>query len=60
MWIDTIVEETRKIREEHASRFNYDLAAIYRDLKEQESKCGREVVSLPAKPPLQIVQRKSG
>ncbi|GEM_PF-774906 len=47
MWIDKIVEETRKAREEHAARFNYDLEAIYRDLKEEEKKSGRRVISLP-------------
>jgi hypothetical protein len=47
MWRDTIVDETRKAREEYAARFNYDLEAIYNDLKEKEEKCEREVVSLP-------------
>ena len=37
MWIDPIVEETRRIRDEHASRFNYDLAAICADLKRFEA-----------------------
>jgi len=30
---DPIVEEVRRIREEHAARFNYDVDAIYNDLK---------------------------
>lgn len=47
MWRDTIVDETRKAREEYAAKFNYDLEAIYRDLKEKEEKSEREVVSLP-------------
>jgi hypothetical protein len=34
MWKDPIVEEVRRIREEHAARFGYDLKAIYEDLKE--------------------------
>lgn len=37
MWIDPIVEETRRIRDEHARRFNYDLAAICADLKRFEA-----------------------
>ena len=45
MWEDPIVEEVRKVREAHAARFNYDLQAIYHDLKEQESKSGRAFVS---------------
>ena len=33
MWEDPIVEEVRKARDAHAAKFNYDLQAIYRDLK---------------------------
>ena len=51
MWKDPIVEEIRKIREEHAARFNHDLDAIYRDLKEQEKRNQRKVVTLPPKRP---------
>ena len=37
---DPIVEEVRKVRDEHAAQFNYDLDAIYADMKriERESK----------------------
>ena len=49
MWQDPVVEEVRAIRDAYAKRFNYDLEAIYRDLKEQEVKSGREVVSFPPK-----------
>jgi len=49
MWKDPIVEEVRKIREEHAARFGYDLKAIYDDLKETERRSGRKIVSLPPK-----------
>jgi len=59
MWIDRIVEETRKTREEHAAKFNYDLEAIYRDLKEEERKSSRKIVSLPAKQPARGAQTKS-
>ncbi|HJX27204.1 MAG TPA: hypothetical protein VJ885_04780 [Thermoanaerobaculia bacterium] len=51
MWNDPIVEEVRKVREEHAARFDYDLERIFQDLKEQEKKSGRKVVSLPPKRP---------
>ncbi len=37
MWIDPIVEETRRIRDEHARQFSYDLAAICDDLKRFET-----------------------
>ncbi len=33
---DPIVEEVRRIRQQYAARFNYDLAAIFRDLKERQ------------------------
>jgi uncharacterized coiled-coil DUF342 family protein len=46
---DEIVEEVRKYREQHASKFNFDLKEICRDLKEKEKKYGNRVVSLPAK-----------
>ena len=36
MWKDSIVEETRRMKNEYASKFNYDLQAIYQDLKELE------------------------
>ena len=45
MWEDPIVEEVRKVREAHAAQFNFELRAIYRDLKEQERKSGKAFVS---------------
>lgn len=42
---DPIVDEVRKVRDAHAARFNYDLDAIFRDLKEQERNSGRKFVS---------------
>ena len=44
---DPIVEEVRRIREEHAARFNYDLTAIAADLRRLQESEGREVVTLP-------------
>jgi hypothetical protein len=44
-WSDPIVDEVRRVRDEYAARFNYDLRAIYRDLKEQEKRSGRRFVS---------------
>lgn len=49
MWKDPVVEEVRAIRDEYASHFDYDIEAICRDLKEQEARGGREVVTLPPK-----------
>jgi hypothetical protein len=49
MWIDEIVEEVRAIRDTHAARFDYDLDAIYQDLKTQEQHSQRRIVNLPPK-----------
>lgn len=46
-WSDAIVDEVRRAREAYATRFNYDLQAIYRDLKDQEKRSGRKVVPPP-------------
>lgn len=45
MWRDTIIEEIRKGREEHAAQFNYDIRAIMESLKEEERQSGRNVIS---------------
>jgi hypothetical protein len=44
---DPIVDEVRRARDAHASRFNYDLDAIFRNIKEQEKKSGRTFASFP-------------
>ncbi len=33
---DPIVEEIRQIRDEYGAQFNYDLLALFQDLKQQE------------------------
>jgi hypothetical protein len=42
---DPIVDEVRRVRDAHAARFNYDLDAIFRDIKEREKTSGRKFVS---------------
>ena len=44
---DPIVKEVRRIREAYAAKFNYDLDAIFQDLKRQERESGRIYVSYP-------------
>jgi hypothetical protein len=44
MWKDPIVEEVRKIRQQHAKRFAYDLRAIVEDLRKQQEQSGRRYV----------------
>jgi hypothetical protein len=49
MAIDSIVAEVRRAREAYAKQFNYDVQAMWRDLKERQHKSGRKVVSLRPK-----------
>jgi hypothetical protein len=42
---DPIVDEVRRIRDANAARFDYDLDAIFQDIKEQEKKSGLTFVS---------------
>lgn len=49
MWKDEIIEEVRKTRDEYAAKFDYDLDAIYQDIKKQEENSKRKVVSLKPK-----------
>ena len=52
---DPIVDEVRHARDAHAAMFNYNLDAIFQDIKEQEKKSGLQFVSYPPRlsPPLQ-------
>ena len=44
-WKDEIVEEVRKVREEHAAKFGYDISAICADIRRKQAKDGRKIVS---------------
>ncbi len=46
---DPIVEEVRALRDDYAKQFDYDIDAIYRDIKKQEAKSKRKFVSLSPK-----------
>ncbi len=52
MWNDEIVEEIHQIREHYAKSFNYDLKAIFQDLRKKEAESSREVVTLSRQPGL--------
>ena len=49
-WQDPIVEEVRRARDAYAKRFNYNLDAIYHDLKAKERQSKQQVVPCPPKP----------
>ncbi|MGL5098051.1 MAG: hypothetical protein ACRDD1_20895 [Planctomycetia bacterium] len=42
---DPIVDEVRRIREEHAAEFDYDLRAIFEDVKRRQEESGLTFVS---------------
>lgn len=48
---DPIVEEVRRLREAYASKFDFDLDALVADLKAQEAKSARRLVTLPPRRP---------
>ena len=59
MWEDPIVKETRAAREELSSRFNHDLAALCRYLREKEREHPERVVTLePRRPELTEAMKK--
>jgi len=44
---DPIVSEVRKIRDQLARHFNFDLKAIFADLRERQSSLGSRLVRRP-------------
>jgi len=48
---DPIVDEVHRIRDAHAARFNYDLDAIFQDIKEREKTSGLKFVEGAARQP---------
>jgi len=54
MWKDEIVEEVRRNREAYAAKFNFDLQAMYDDLKKAERKSRRKKVSFKPKKPISV------
>lgn len=53
---DPIVDEIRRIRREHAARFNFDLDAIFEDLKQKEQQSNRKTVSRTPRPARQMAR----
>ena len=52
MYSDPIVEQTRKLRDEYAARFNYDLDAICQDLMERQRVSDRKLIKRSPKRPI--------
>lgn len=51
---DDIVEEVRKNREAYAAKFNFDLQAMFEDLKKAERKSKHKKVSFKPKKPIWV------
>ena len=45
MWQDPIIKEIRELRNQYAAQFNYDLDAIFEDIKKRQEKLKRNRVS---------------
>jgi hypothetical protein len=50
MWEDPIVKETREAREELFARFDHDLGALCRFLREKQNEHAERVVLEPRRP----------
>ncbi len=59
MWKDEIVEEVRRIREENAAKFNYNLKAILADARKRQKLSGRKTVSFEPKTSGKLVVEKA-
>jgi hypothetical protein len=54
---DPIVAEIRRIREEFAARFNYDLDAILDDARQRYAAGDRKVIRRPPRRPLVVADQ---
>ena len=50
MQSDPIVAEIRKIREQRAARFGFDIRAIVNDAQQRDARGDRRIVRLPPRP----------
>ena len=57
---DAIIEEVRKIRDEYARQFNYDLHAMCLDLRREQHLGGAPVVSFSRQPILRELAQQVG
>jgi hypothetical protein len=45
MWEDSIVADVRRVREELSARFNFDVKAIFADMRNRQRALGGRLVS---------------
>lgn len=51
---DPIIAELRAVRDRHAARFGYDVAAIFRDIRAMQETSGCDYVRYPARRVLSV------
>ena len=47
---DPVIAEVRAVREQRAARFNYDVKAIFGDIRARQEASGRQYVRYPSRP----------
>lgn len=60
MWEDPIVEEVHRIREQLAAKFNFDIKAIFDDLRRRQVSLGGRLISPNNLPNPQLKQAVRG
>ena len=59
MWNDEIVEEVRRVRDEFAAKYNYDISAMCAAIREYEKANGIETVTRQPRLPKSAVMVES-
>ena len=54
---DPIIAEVWTVRDDHAACFDYDVAAIFKDIREKQEVSGRDYVRFPARPVSSAMER---
>lgn len=56
---DPIIAEVRAIRQAYAARFDYDVEAIFKDIRARQEASGRDYVRLTARHPVSTVEDRT-
>lgn len=56
---DPIIAEVRAIRQAYAARFDYDVEAIFKDIRARQEASGQDYVQLPARRPVSTVKERT-
>jgi hypothetical protein len=56
---DPIIDEIRRIRDEHAARHNYDIRSIVREIRQRQKESGGTYVTLPPRKPTSLPVRET-